>query len=94
MYVCLCMYVCMYECMYVCVCMYVCYDLLNQNRLMDLLTAHTQNIIFSISTSLSLSLSLSQHLLFTVLRTATLGMKWGVRAPTQDSKLFLLVGPQ
>jgi len=41
------------------VCMYVCYDLLNQERLMDLLTAHTQNFIFSVSYALSLSLSLS-----------------------------------
>ena len=55
--------------------MYVCNDLLNQERLTDLLTAHTQNFIFSISSSLSLSFS--QHLLFTVLRMTTLGMKWG-----------------
>ena len=60
-----------------CVCMYVCYGLFNQEKLMDILTAYVQNFIFSISTSLSLSLSLSQHLLFTVLRIRTVGMKWG-----------------
>ena len=68
---------------------------LNQERLMDLLTAHIQNFIFFISTPFSLSraLSLSSSLVYG-LAHENFRDEVGVRAPTQDSKLFLLVGPQ
>jgi hypothetical protein len=71
--------------------MYVFYNLLNQDKLMDLLIAHTQNLYFLSTFSLFFSLSAS---LVYGLAHKNFRDEVGVRVSTQDSRLFLLVGPQ